>query len=128
MLSLALPPIVTNFLPLIILIAVWLFLLRPLMKRSKNREQHSETVSQPQRTLTKAQFIWKIGVLYWGGFMFLVFAVIGPLIPHFTMGKPLTLDEYISNAIRSAFLTFPGGAAFGWFVWYQSEKNRTTDR
>jgi hypothetical protein len=128
---LALPPVVTNLLPLIILVAVWLIVFRPLMRRSKNREEHRETkteVSQNPKTHTKSQFIWKIGVMYWGGFMFLVFAIIGPLIPHFMMGKPLTTAEYISNGISSAFIMFPGGAAFGWFVWYQSKKNRNMNR
>ena len=62
-------------------------------------------------------------MLYWGGMMFLFFAVIDPLIPHFTMEKSLNFDEYIKGAIV-ALLAFPAGAVFGWLGWRQAERNR----
>src|SRR5215813_14021221 len=73
---------------------------------------------------TKRQFIWKIGVLYWGGLMFLFFTIVGPLIPHFTMGKPLTLELYIGNAITSLVTCFFGGMLFGWVMWWSLEWKR----
>jgi hypothetical protein len=56
-------------------------------------------------------------VLSWGGPMFASFAIAGPLITHFTMGKPLTLGLYIATALTSAILMLPVGALFGWGMW-----------
>ena len=76
--------------------------------------------------LTKRQFIWRIGVLYWGGLMFLFFAVVMPLIRHFTIGKPLTIKNYAVTAVASAVAFFPSGLLFGWAMWLiaQGKRNR----
>ena len=73
---------------------------------------------------TRGRFIWKFGVLRWGGFMFTVFGVLGPLIPHFTMGKPVTVGLYISDAIISAIIIFPAGAVYGWALWSWAKRKR----
>ena len=57
--------------------------------------------------------MWRVGVLGWGLRMFVFFAAFGPLIPHFTMGKPITLTGYIFYAVASAISIFPGSALFG---------------
>jgi len=76
-----------------------------------------------QRIATKRDVIWRLGVFYWGGLMFVFLAVVGPLIPHFTMGKPLNFDEYFKWAVF-ALVAFPAGAVFGWFLWRHAERNR----
>jgi hypothetical protein len=73
------PPALTNLSPFIALAAVWFLIGRPVtrvLKRRAERLQQSSTrigeANPPQRTLTKSELIWKIGVLYWGGLMMLL--------------------------------------------------------
>ena len=112
--------------PLVAVVLVWLLVIRPLSRRRERQaKQRRGTLPRDprQRTATKGEVIWRIGVLYWGGMMFLFFAIVGPLIPHFTMGKPLSPDEYIKGAIV-ALVAFPAGAVFGWRLWRPAEQNR----
>jgi hypothetical protein len=123
--------LITNLLPLIILITVWFIVVRPLARAWEKRieRRQGDTMQAGQRTtVSKSQFIWKIGVKQWGGFMFLTFAIGGPLIPHFTMGKPLTIDAYVAGAVTSALVCFPGGALFGWLMWHYFQMRLRRDR
>lgn len=112
-------PALLNLLPLFVLVLVWLLIVRPISHRWKRQAKHryvAETRDARPRTLTKGEAIWKLGVLYWGSRMFVFFAVVGPLIPHFTMRKPLNFAAY-AKAVIAALIWFPAGAVFGWFLW-----------
>jgi len=117
------PPALTNLSAVIALAGVWFLIGRPVtrvLNRRSGQQQSSATIGEVnahRRTLTKGELIWKIGVLYWGGLMFLFFAIVGPIIPHFTMGKPLTMPKYISSMFISAIICFPAGAIFGLLMW-----------
>jgi hypothetical protein len=120
------PPVLKNLLPLFVLVLVWLLIVRPLShrwERQAKERRGAQTRDARQRTATKREVIWRIGVLYWGGMMFVFFAVVDPMIPHFTMGKPLDFDEYIKGAI-AALIAFPAGGVFGWLLWRHAERNR----
>ena len=97
------PPALTNLSAVIALAGVWFLIGRPVtrvLNRRSGQQQSSATIGEVnahRRTLTKGELIWKIGVLYWGGLMFLFFAIVGPIIPHFTIGKPLTMPKYIQH-------------------------------
>ena len=128
------PPALTDLSPFIVLAAVWFLIGRPvtrvLKRRAEHRQQSSTRIGElnaPQRTLTKSELIWKIGVLYWGGLMFLFFVIVSPLIPHFTMGEPLTMHEYTSGLFISAIICFPAGAIFGWLMWRNAKPARSPD-
>jgi hypothetical protein len=125
------PPALTNLSPFIAIAAIWFLIGRPVKRRLERRAEHRRQCNTqvgernlPQRTLTKTQWIWKVGVLYWGGWMFLVFVVPGPLIPHFTMGKPLTVHDYTGGVFTSAIFSFPAGAIFGWLMWRNAKRIR----
>lgn len=116
------PPIIQNLLPLIILVVVWLVVVRPLAAKSDKRiraQWDANPGSRPQPR-SKNQLIWKVGVLYFGGIMFLFFTFAMPLIPHFTMGKPYSINDGFTTAL----VAFPLGAVFGWFLWRNNAATR----
>lgn len=116
------PPIIQNLLPLIILVVVWLVVVRPLAAKWDKRiraQWDANPTSRPQPR-SRNQFIWKVGVVYFGGIMFLLFAFVMPLIPHFTMGKPYSMN----GGLTTALVTFSLGAVFGWFLWRNNQGSR----
>ena len=67
--------------------------------------------------LTRNQFVWKVGVLYWGRRMVILMTILGLVVPWLTMGKTITLGRLLFSLIVSTVVMLPLGAVFGFVMW-----------
>lgn len=126
--ALALPPALTNLLPLGILALVWFIAMRLLkhFQRGATQESLPYDVEEKHReawlqikAMGKRRYVWRVGVLRWG---LVVFAIWTPLM---LMVGPrthkLSSGEIAAVIIVSLFLWTVGGYVFGNWMWRMME-------
>lgn len=82
-----------------------------MAKEKKVNERWEKT-----RLMGRKRFIWRVGVLEFGMWMFIILGIIFPLMSHETL-VPLRL-------LRMLILSGIGGWLWGFLMWHISEKQR----
>jgi uncharacterized BrkB/YihY/UPF0761 family membrane protein len=123
------PPALANLLPLLVIIAVYFLIGKPLTKRwqaSLERQMTPQMREQYRQRWVKmraggrTRYIWRYGVLRFGGGCF---AIGTPLLLLFApRTHSLTVSEILASTLISAIIWPIGGYWFGRQTWDLMEK------
>ena len=122
-LMVAFPPL--SVWPLIILIAVWFTLVRPLKKWLHKVSRYTEEERRQYCLVVKAdggeRFAWRFGVLRCGLPAFAISTPLMLLLSHHRGYEPSGYEIVAVGFVCLAVWTY-GGYWFGWYVWQRLSK------